>query len=160
KLLALAAAELLVAARETGLGLRHECLRLPLDGRPGLRRKDLVDGDGRPTVLVQLAHDAELRRVQRGPVRRVQRASLAVREDLVVQLVRVLDPGAVQVAGALLHPRRRAAHHRLARSVHEAERYRPSGVINATSALWRGLRLVGPGQATSARARGLAALPA
>lgn len=32
-------------------------------------------------------------------------------------------------------------------------------MINATSALWRGLRLVGPGQATSARARGLAALP-
>jgi len=43
--------------------------------------------------------------------------------------------------------------------VHEAERYRPSGVINATSALWRGLRLVAPGQAPSTRARGLAGLP-
>src|SRR5262249_47781995 len=114
ELLALPATEALVAALEPGFRLVDERLRLFLDGSPGLGREDLLDRHDGEAVRVQFADDVELRRVQRGPVRGVQRPRLAIRENPVMELVRVLDPASVQVAGPLLHPGRGAADDRLA----------------------------------------------
>ena len=157
ELLALAAAKLL-AACERRLGLADERPCLALDGRPRLRRRTSLTG----TVAQPCSSNSRTMRSwvesNEGRFDECSDRALRFEKTLSWSLYVYWTPRRCRRTARFFI--RAGARPTIAWRDRCTERkITVLQVINATSALWRGIRLVGPGQATSVRARGLAALP-